>query len=269
MRILFLSDYAALYQALQQEAERYPCLELLHADAQTQPLALPDFDFLVVTPLGMHAEAGLNPRAEQLDLWTERLPQLVDLCTSRQARLLLLSSDLVFSRDQQGVCELDTPHNTDPLALGLLHLETLAATDPSSLILRTPPLLSAAAEGGLAQLITRCHRHHAPDNLDYRGLQSVDDLARVLLGICLQVDAGAQASGVYHYAGSEPVSQTELLHTLARHLNTPAYPADPSGTNRQGMNTQHLLETFGVHPRAWRSSLPALLEKLDGQPKPH
>jgi dTDP-4-dehydrorhamnose reductase len=59
------------------------------------------------------------------------------------------------------------------------------------------------------------------------------------------------------------------MHTLARQLGTPPYPADHSGTNRHGMNTQHLLETFGVHPRAWRASLPALLEELNELPTTH
>ncbi|WP_114416728.1 sugar nucleotide-binding protein [Marinospirillum perlucidum] len=264
MRILFLSDYQPLYQALEEEAQRYSELEILSTDAQTQPLALPDFDFLLLAPLGHSGEVSLEPDYSQLKFWQEKLPQLLELSASRQAQLLLISSDRVFSPEQQAVSEQDPTLAEDQLALRLLELEQAAGSYPQSIILRTPPLLSSSLQGGLAQLIERCKKHQAPDDIDYRGLQPLDDLARVLLGIALQLDSGAQAHGIYHYAGSEPVSQTELMHTLARYLNTPSYPGDLSGTTRQGMNTQHLLETFGVHPRAWRASLPDLLEKLDG-----
>lgn len=266
MRILFLSDYQALFQALELEAVRYSSLEILNADSQTQPLVLPDFDFLFILPLGQQAEAGLASNAIQLSFWQERLPQLVELCESRNSRLVLISSDLVFAPDQEAVSELDSPLGSSLAAKQLIALEQLVATNEQNIILRIPPLLSSDPEGGLAQLVERCQQHKTPENIDYRGLQPVNDLARVLLGICLQIDAGAQGSGVYHYAGSEPVSQTELMHTLARTLELPPYPADPSGTNRQGMNGQHLLESFGVHPRAWRSSLPNLLEALNVLP---
>lgn len=269
MRILFLSGYSALLEALEKEAQRYPDLDILSASAQTQPLVLPDFDFLIVIPLGASAEVGCTPCCEQLLFWQERLLQLVELCSLRQARLILVSSDSVFAREQLGVSELDRPASTQPWALQQLALEAQAAQNKQNLLLRIPPLLSSDPEGGLARLVSRCRQHQAPDDLDYRGLQPVDDLARVLLGICLQLDAGAQASGIYHYAGTEPVSQTELMHTLARYLQTPAYPADPSGTNRQGINSQHLLETFGIHPRSWRSRLPVLLEELNALPQAH
>lgn len=268
MRILLLSDYPPLFQALQHEAARYSGLEILRVDPSTEVLTLPDFQFLLLDPMGRHAEAGLDSSPQQQDLWRQRLPQLTELCSLREAQLLLLSSDQVFSPQQQAVGERDTPQGETATAQFLLELETLAAQLPQSLILRIPPLLSSRPDGGLQQLIHRCHQHAAPDNLDYRGLQPLDDLARVLLGILLQADAGARAWGLYHYAGSEPVSQTELMHTLARYLKVEPYPADSSGTARQGMNTQHLLETFGVHPRAWRARLPDLLAQLNALPPP-
>lgn len=263
MRILFLSDYQALSQALQDGAEAYSNLAIQVSSATTQPLALPDFDYLLLAPLGLSGEAGLTPCLEALAFWKAQLPQLVELCIARDACLLMVSSDSVFSSQQQAVSELDTPESSHPLAYDLLELESLVAGCKQHIILRTPPLLSASSEGGLAKLIQACIEHRAPEDIDYRGLQTLEDLSRVLLGIALQLDAGAQATGIYHYAGSEPVSQTELMHTLARLLETQPYPADHSGTNRQGMNTQHILETFGVHPRAWRASLPALVEKLN------
>lgn len=263
MRILLISDYQALFVALEQEARRYSGLDVLQVKPDTEVLTLSDFQFLILAPLGQSSEVGLTLNQSHLDFWLEKIDALTELCNLRDAHLLLLSSDQVFAAEQQGVSELDLPENSDSTARKLLELESRAAQYNRCILLRTPPLLSSTPGGGLDQLLQRCRQHKAPDNIDYRGLQPLDDIARVLLGILLQVDAGAQASGLYHYAGSEPVSQTELLHTLARYLKIEPYPADPSGTTRQGMNTQHLLETFGVHPRAWRARLPELLEQLN------
>ncbi|WP_416884703.1 sugar nucleotide-binding protein [Marinospirillum sp.] len=262
MRLLLLSDYAALCGALDQAAQRYPGIDFCHRSPQTQLLTLPDFDFLLLAPLAEQAEVGQSPQPQQLQHWRKNLPELLDLCRSRNAGLLLISSDCVFADQQQGISELDPPAAEDLLAQELMQLETQVAQLEQHLILRTTPLLSTDPTGGLAQLVIRCRQHRAPDNMDYRGLVSLDDLARVLLGMLLQVDAGAQANGLYHYTATEPVSQTELMHTLARLLNTKAYPADLSGTSRLGMNTQHIMDHFGIHPRAWRATLPELLEQL-------
>lgn len=267
MRILLISDYQALFEALEQEARRYSGLEVLLVKPETEVLTLSDFQFLILAPLGQASEVGLTLDQSRLDFWLGKIDALTELCNLRDAHLLLLSSDQVFSAEQQGVNELDRPENPDRSARKLLELENRTAQYNRSILLRTPPHLSATPGGGLDLLLQRCRQHKAPDNIDYRGLQPLDDIARVILGILLQVDAGAQASGLYHYAGSEPVSQTELLHTLARYLKIEPYPADPSGTTRQGMNTQHLLETFGVHPRAWRARLPELLEQLNDSAK--
>ncbi len=262
MRIVYLSDYQALHQALCQEAERYANLEVRQIDPDTQLLALPDFDFLLLNPLGLSAEVAYPVPAQQLEYWIQQLPVLVELCQVRHSPLILLSSDWVFAEDQQNVTEQDAPERDDSTAHALLALEMEVAKLPQSLILRTAPLMSAQPGGGLDYLIDRCKAHKAPENRDYRGLTPVDDLARILLGICLQLDAGADRWGLFHYAGSEPVSQTELMHTLALQLSLPPYPADLSGTNRQTLNSQHLMETYGVHPRAWRARLPQLLESL-------
>lgn len=262
MRILLLSDYKALFEALQQEAQRYSGLDIFQVSPDTELLTLPDFQFLLLAPLGESGEIGLQPDLQRLAFWSSRLPALTELCELRQAHLLLLSSDMVFAPEQQAVSELDVAACGSDAAQQLLNIENQVAALANSIILRTPPHLSNSPDGGLHQMVNRCRRHEAPDNIDYRGLQPLDDIARVLLGILLQIDSGAQAAGLYHYAGSEPVSQTELMHTLARYLKVEPYPADPSGTTRQGMNTMHLLETFGVHPRAWRARLPELLEQL-------
>ncbi|GLR64799.1 sugar nucleotide-binding protein [Marinospirillum insulare] len=263
MRILLYSDYPALLEALQNESRRYSGLEIIQAHPETEALTLPDFQFMLLAPLGTTAEAGApSCTSNQLDLWQEKVSALVELCSLRQAQIILISSDLVFSPEQLNISELDSPSNTSLLAKSLLDIESKVAELPKSIILRTAPSLSASCTGGLAQLIARCKAYKPAETLAYRGLQPLDDLARVLLGIILQIDAGAKAWGLYHYAGNEAVTQDELCSTLAGYLNIEDYPK-ASSSSHKSMSSQHLLDTFGVHPRAWREKLPKLVEQLN------
>lgn len=263
MRILLYSDYSALLEALQEESHRYSGLEVIQAHPETEVLTLPDFQFMLLAPLGNTTEAGaINCSNNQLDFWQEKISKLVEICSLRQAQIILISSDLVFSEEQINVSELDSPTNTSLLAKSLLELERKVAELPKSIILRTAPNLSSSQKGGLAQLITNCKAGKLAEETSYRGLQPLNDLARILLSMMLQIDAGAKAWGLYHYAGSEPVTQSELFTTLARYLKLEHKPTTTAAIQKT-MSSQHLLETFGVHQRAWREKLPELLELLN------
>ena len=238
MRILLYSDYPALFNALQEESKRYTGIELLQVNPSTEILTLPDFNFLVLAPLAASHELGATPcNASQLDAWQEKTTALVDLCRLRQSQLTLLSSAGVFSHHQTSASELDTPDSVTPLAKSLLMLEKTVAQLPQAIILRTPPSLNAEI-GVRANLKTQI-----VSDPNFRGTQPLSDLARVLLGIWLQLDAGAKASGLFHYAGSGALSDAALLEPLS-------------------LTTQHIMNVFGIHPRAWREGLPALLESL-------
>ncbi len=268
MRILLYSDYPALLEALQEESKRYSGIELFQANPNTEILTLPDFQFLLLAPLAETTEVGATPcTTHQLDLWQQKISDLVELCHLREAQLTLISSDLVFSTTQTTINELDLPECTSPLAKSLLQIEKTVASLPQSIILRTPPSLSNAPKGGLAQLLARCKAKQTPENIHYRGLQPLDDLARILLSIILQLDAGAQASGLFHYAGSSAVNQNQLFAAIKRSLklesNIDNINSDEALNQQLTLSTQHLLETFGIHPRAWQEKLPALLEQLN------
>lgn len=273
MRILLYSDYPAMFQALQDEAQRYSGLEVLQAHPNTEPLTLPDFQFMILTPLAETAEAGVTHcPTDQLALWQDKIKDLIELCSLRQAQLILVSSDLVFLPETNVSSELDSPNNDSPLATSLLKLEKKVAGHPDSIILRTAPSLSASPEGGLAQLVALCQTGETLEQVNYRGLQPLDDLARVLLGILLQIAAGAKAWGLYHYAGTKPTNLGELVKQISSYLKLETSSIESNNNNTSptklpSMSSQHLLDTFGVHPRAWQDKLPTLLELLNESAK--
>lgn len=264
MRIVVYADYPELFTSLQQEAERYSELDLTQVSSQVAVANLPEFDFLLLAPLGRFNDVGAPciPSA-QLDLWQKKMPALGDLCLSKPALVFLLSSDRVFASSQQAVSELDMPSNSEDVALQLLDLEKQVAALHESIILRTPPSLNAAAGGGLG-LLLQASQAGQEFTQEYRGLQTLDDLARVILGVMLQVDAGAQARGVYHYAGLGPISQADLAAKINPDLAALAVktPSAVAAKQLSGFSSQHLLNTFGVHPRSWQEKLPNLLEEL-------
>lgn len=263
MRLLLLSDYTALCQAFRDEGKRYACLDLQQLSPQTHPLALPDFDFVLVSPLEQDGEIACQVDQQRLAFWQQQLPAIIHLCRLRNSALLLLSSDQVFTHQPQPVSEQDSPDALSSMAQALIDMEIMAASLPRSVILRTTPLLSATPAGGLDQL-SRLLREQQPlpENRPYRGLTPLDDLARVLLSLALQLDANANRWGLFHYSGINPLWLHQLLARIAEYRGYPLLAAPEEQPLPAGLPVRHLMESFGIHPRPWAERLPALLDVL-------
>lgn len=252
MHILVYTNHPTFVHELQTDAQRYTGLKFTQADITTTNLNFTGYNFIILAPVLWHLEAGLDNTKLKLEAWLSNIHQLIETCQHEQIPVLLLSSDLVFASQQTVIEEVDTPNNSLPLAQELIQLEKAVALFHKSLILRIPPCLSSAPKGGLAQLLAS----QSTQAIFYRGLQTLDDLARVLLGIILQIDAGAQAWGLYHYAGLGACDQATLLSLVQGSVLTkPSF----SPIN---MPCEHLLANFGVHPRSWQQKIPQLLEQL-------
>ncbi|ODC04618.1 hypothetical protein BFW38_14875 [Terasakiispira papahanaumokuakeensis] len=264
MHIGVLSEYPALVSALSQAAASDNTVQVSRVGpGDDWPEGL---THLMLAPLGPTQEVGMTTDHHGLEWWQPQLPELVAEAKARQVALVLLSSDQVLAPDQWGVDEHIEPVGETPVAQGLRQVEDAVGQSEHALILRVPPILSAHPNGGLARLVSACLSQPAPEapvqGAHYRGLQSLDDVARVLLGMLQQLDCGAEAWGIYHYAGTEPVSHQEFMHTLAQQLDIKGYPGDPTDSGLMGLNCQHIMGTFGVHQRTWRAILPELLIQL-------
>lgn len=102
----------------------------------------------------------------------------------------------------------------------------------------------------------------------------VEDLARVLLAICQQVDCQADVWGVYHYAALEPLRESEFVQQLVKfaaqhdesvyrlldHLTINLSRTEAPQIANATLATKKIFETFGIKPRPWHGSLQRLVK---------
>lgn len=101
----------------------------------------------------------------------------------------------------------------------------------------------------------------------------VEDLARVLLAIALQVDCNARAWGVYHYCAADSRKESEFarevirmaarrdesIYRLLDHLSvSPARVEAPDMANAT-LSSKKVFDTFGIKQRPWQASLEKLI----------
>ncbi|HBX37101.1 MAG TPA: hypothetical protein DEG76_07380 [Pseudohongiella sp.] len=109
----------------------------------------------------------------------------------------------------------------------------------------------------------------------------VEDLARVILAIALQVDCHADVWGVYHYAALEPLRESEFVQHLVKfaaqhdervyalldHLNINLVRVEVPHIANNTLATKKIFETFGIKQRPWQGSLQKLVKSwYKGQP---
>ncbi|WP_043310348.1 sugar nucleotide-binding protein [Pseudomonas sp. ML96] len=205
------------------------------------------------------------------------MERLAELCQHHNIVLLQPSSYRVFDGSRAtAYSEKDEPVPLGLRGQALLRIEQcVRATCPRHVLLRFGWLLDDSAEGLLGRFLRRAE--HGEELLmadDRRGNPTpVDDAARVILAVLKQLDCQSPLWGVYHYGGHEattPLALGQALIGEARGLQplkvhevgaqAHAARADAAEEPQHAvLACKKILHTFGIKPRAWRASLPALL----------
>jgi len=106
----------------------------------------------------------------------------------------------------------------------------------------------------------------------------VDDVARILLAISLQVDCHADIWGVYHYCSLESRRENEFVQDVIRvaarydesiyrlldHLTVNNVRTGPPDVANTTLSSKKIFETFGIKQRPWHGSLDALVKSYYG-----
>lgn len=223
------------------------------------------------------AESVGEARLEQQERAVERL---AELCQHHQMTLIQPSSYRVFD----GARATAYSEKDDPLPLGLRGQalsrieQSVRAVCPQHVLVRFGWVLDESPGGALGRFLTRAEQPHELLLADDRrgNPTPVDDAARVLLSVLKQLDCDAPLWGTYHYAGNEattPLALGQALLTEAANWRTlavqaptaQAHAARPDASEEPQhavLACKKILHTFGIKPRAWRSGLPALLERF-------
>jgi len=102
----------------------------------------------------------------------------------------------------------------------------------------------------------------------------VEDLARVLIAVTLQVDCQADVWGIYHYASLEALRESEFVQQLVKfaaqhdesiyrlldHLTINLGRTEHPQIANATLATKKIFETFGVKQRPWQGSLQRLVK---------
>jgi dTDP-4-dehydrorhamnose reductase len=177
------------------------------------PLDLRDDEAVMRTVRDVRPDVVIHTAYRQADEYVQgdvvdATRNVADAVRASGARLIALSTDLVFDGERDGAyVEDDETNPVSPYGAAKLESERIvAARLPDALVVRTALLYGKP--GPQEALALRDDVVFFTDEI--RSPIRVDDLAAALLEL-----AGLDASGVLHVAGPEPVSRYDLARALA------------------------------------------------------
>lgn len=103
-----------------------------------------------------------------------------------------------------------------------------------------------------------------------------EDVARVLLAVCRQVDCDANVWGTYHYCGLETKKEIELVQQVLKYASqhdeqiyqyldnftlTEVPPTRPLVANTT-LSSKKIFDTFGIKQRSWHGSLQSTIKAI-------
>lgn len=215
---------------------------------------------------------------EACDLLNHQFPEVVaQVCDHLHIPLVHLSTIFVFAGDKKlPYNEQDVPRPAGVYGTtALAGEEAVRATVKQHVIIRSGWLFGPDQDEVLAHWLKQLVDSDGQVTVSRRKVAPtpVEDLARVILAVCLQVDCQVDVWGVYHYASLDALRESELVQQLARSAaqhdetvynllermtinltrNEPPYLANAT------LASKRIFETFGIKQRPWQGSLERLV----------
>nr|BBJ03005.1 hypothetical protein YBY_08530 [Marinobacter nauticus] len=283
MHVLVVHDYGPLGRVLLERLRRThlqvsPLLVSDPANADLHALEnwIPEDTDLIVNALWLVDPEKAEDNREATHQAAFSLPlALAEFARDRSMALLQLSSCYVFDGRKQAAYIASNPGR--PVnELGRWQWEceqALRTVLPRHILLRTG--------WSLARFIEKVQKStagneglHLPGRCKGQPV-AVQDLARVITAVVLQVDCGAEVWGTYQYAGAEEINLYELGLAIA---GMPGIPEDirivdevPGWGHLEPVNTtmvcSKIRNTFGIKQLPWRTWLSEEVAMLKTTPE--
>lgn len=236
-------------------------VDLLTMLEQQQP------DFILCTVV-----LPANAADESWKQYAAGLKLAVRYCKNTHSPLIFLSTAAVFSGKKLSYKEEDNCEPKTAVAKFYYKQEKLIRSEiEQHIILRTSWVYSPSGDNFLPAVI----RYAAADKLISfnsagKGCpSSVSDVARVLIAILLQLDAGAYSWGTYHYASSDAAIGFQFVEAIVAQASQYDENIDSRHLHFEHNDTslgmfyfepvvldcQKLLNAFGIHQKPWRALL--------------
>ena len=214
----------------------------------------------------------------------DAVAELADGCNRLGIILIHVSSYRVFDGNKQdSYSEKDQVNPVGVLGTSRLQAEQqIRERCPRHIILRLSWIISSRRPNMLRRLMDQMIDHKevfvTPDQLGCP--TPADDAARVLIAILQQLDTGAEPWGTYHYAATEPVSESsfaeiviaeasqyrelKLRKLVMAKMDSREGIKPPANAS---LDCTRILNTFGVHTRPWRSALSRIIREYYQPPE--
>jgi len=208
-------------------------------------------------------------------LQTELVAQV---CDHLHIPLVHLSSVYVFAGDKKlayNEQDLPKPHGVYGLT-ALAGEEAIKKIAKQHVIIRAGWLFGAQQDEMLRHWLDEIKKGDGSVTVYRRKFAPtpVEDLARVLLAVSLQVDCDADVWGIYHYASLEALRESEFVQQLVKfaaqhdenvyrlldHLTINLGRTELPQISNATLASKKIFETFGVKQRPWHGSLQRLVK---------
>ena len=239
--------------------------------------ALTPTDYIVHAAELSWEQAEQNPAdAQKMNVHSCLL--ISDYARKCDAPLILVSSFMIFDGAKKN--PYISANSGQPLNVyGRTKMDaeaSLIENYPRSLLIRLGWLLDADRNSWLGKLLRQLLKGETV--VGYTNVKMsptpVDDVARVIDAILKQLNCGIDVWGIYHYAGTEPVTHEVLLRTihyqakgqdlLESQIVSDKYQPDNSQIKLPlncVLGCIKLRNTFGIKQLPWRRYLPTLIEQ--------
>jgi dTDP-4-dehydrorhamnose reductase len=210
----------------------------------------------------------------------EQASVIAQVCDHLNIPLVHLSSAYVFNGDKKlGYSEQDA---TKPVgvygATSLSGEQAICGVLEKHIIVRTGWIFGQGQDELIRRWIAEARAAEGAVSVSRRKYSPtpVEDVARVLMAIALQVDCHANVWGIYHYCGLETKRESEFVqqvlklaaqhdesvYKLLDHLSLNLLRADPPEIANTTLATKKIFDTFGIKQRSWNGSLQNLIKSF-------
>lgn len=197
---------------------------------------------------------------------------LADFCEQNDLPLMHLSTCYVFDGEKKlGYNEQDEVDPAGVYGKSAIIGEQAIAKVPKHIILRTGWLFGQSQCDVIKSWIKACKKSSGLLSVSRRRFSPTSnaDLARIVLGICQQIDSDANVWGTYHYCGLETKKESEFvkqvlnyasqydeeIYQLLDSIKISEVHAHPPEVSNTTLSSKKIFDTFGIKQRSWHGDL--------------
>lgn len=204
---------------------------------------------------------------------------LAALCERHNLPMLQLSTCYVFDGEKRlGYNEQDGTGPLSTYGSSALQGERAVQQLARHVILRIGWAFGRRQYDVIESWLAACKQQEGRLELLQRRLSPTptEDVARVILAVCRQVDCDASVWGIYHYCGLETKTELEFVQQVLKYASkhdeqiyqllenftmTEVPPQKPEIVNST-LSAKKIFDTFGIKQRSWHGSLQAAIRKV-------